>query len=282
MESLLIRAMKLLSPWTAGLLLAATLVHAAAPEWSLVWADEFDRGDRPDPTRWGFDQGGNGWGNNELQTYTARTNNARIEHGHLVVEARRERFTGADGKAREFTSARLTTKDRAAWTYGRIEARLRVPRGQGIWPAFWLLGADYDSAGWPRCGEIDVMENIGREPGEVHGTVHGPGYSGATGIGKAFKLSDGLAFADDFHLFAAEWTTNRIQWFVDGQPYFTVTPTNLPAGKTWVSDRPHFLLLNVAVGGRWPGSPDATTTFPQQMLVDYVRVYAPTNRVPPR
>ncbi len=164
----------------------------------------------------------------------------------------------------------------AAWTYGRLEARLQVPRGQGLWPAFWTLGVELDSVHWPACGEIDVLENIGREPHEVHGTLHGPGYSGGASVGQGFRLPGGRAFADDFHVFAVEWETNRIRWFVDGQPYFTATPASLPAGKTWVYDRPHFLLLNLAVGGNWPGNPDATTTFPQQLRVDYVRVYART------
>jgi len=247
---------------------------AQAQKWKLVWADEFTQpdGSAPDASKWGYDVGGNRWGNNELEYYTSRTNNARIEGGQLVIEARRENYRG-----KNYTSARLLTKGKWSWTYGRIEARIKVPRGQGLWPAFWMLGAKVDSVGWPTGGEVDIMENIGREPGTVHGTVHGPGYSGSGGIGGPFVLQGGAAFADDFHVFAIQWETNRIRWFVDNQPYFSVTPASLPAGAHWVFDAPQFLLLNVAVGGDWPGNPDATTTFPQRMLVDYVRVYAAIN-----
>lgn len=267
--------MRLLSSFMLlPVLLAA--VRAAGPDWSLVWADEFDSGTRPDPAKWVYDLGGGGWGNRELQTYTDRTNNIRIEAGSLVIEARAEQFTGTDGRTRDYTSARLKTKGKAAWTYGRIEARIQVPRGPGIWPAFWTLGTNQNSVGWPACGEIDIMEHIGREPTQVHGTIHGPGYSGGGGIGKAFALPDGKTFADDFHVFAVEWEPNRLRWFVDGQQYFEVTPTNLPPGTKWVFDAPQFVLLNLAVGGNWPGAPDATTTFPQRMRVDYVRVYART------
>ena len=241
--------------------------------WQLVWSDEFAQADgsSPSSSKWNYETGtgSGGWGNNELEYYTSRTNNARIEGGQLVIEARQESYGGSS-----YTSARLLTKGKWSWTYGRIEARIKIPRGQGIWPAFWMLGANIDSAKWPTCGEIDIMENIGREPTIVHGTIHGPGYSGGNGIGGPYSLPGGAAFADDFHLYAVEWTTNQIKWFVDGQQFFTVTPANLPGGTTWVFTQPEFLLLNVAVGGNWPGNPDGTTTFPQRMTVDYVRVYS--------
>ncbi|MFI9550049.1 RICIN domain-containing protein [Nonomuraea endophytica] len=156
--------------------------------------------------------------------------------------------------------------------YGRFEARLRVPRGQGIWPAFWMLGNDIGSVGWPNSGEIDIMENIGREPSTVHGTIHGPGYSGGAGIGAAYSISG--AFADAFHTFTVDWSPNLIIWYVDGNEYQRRTPASL-GGNRWVFDHPFFMIMNVAVGGHWPGYPDATTTFPQTMTVDYVRVYAP-------
>jgi len=247
------------------------------PGWNLVWADEFTQADGtpPDSTKWGYEVGGGGFGNNELEYYTSRTNNARIEGNQLVIEAKQESFGG-----RNYTSARLLTKGKWAWTYGRIEARIQIPRGQGLWPAFWMLGTNIDAVSWPTCGEIDIMENIGAEPGTVHGTIHGPGYSGGNGIGGPYTLPGGAAFADAFHIFAIEWETNRIRWYVDGQQYFTVTPANLPSGTTWVFTAPQFLLLNVAVGGNWPGSPNASTTFPQRMTVDYVRVYAATNAAP--
>lgn len=245
-------------------------VRAAGP-WTLVWSDEFNQpdGSPPAPTHWAFNLGGNGWGNNELQCYTARTNNARTEGGMLVIEARKEELLG-----KKYTSARLHSKDHWAGTYGRIEARMRIPRGQGLWPAFWMLGADFGTVRWPDCGEVDIMENIGREPGKVHGTLHGPGYSGGRGISGSVSLPTGQALADDFHVYAVEWEANRIRWFLDEKPYFTVTPADLPAGARWVFDKPHYLLLNLAVGGNWPGGPDATTTFPQRLYVDYVRVYA--------
>jgi beta-glucanase (GH16 family) len=258
---------------------ASVVTTHAVNAWTLVWTDEFQQADgsAPDSTKWAFDLGGNGWGNNELQTYTDRRVNSRIEGGKLILEAHKETFTGSDGIQRSHTSARLKTLGKASWQFGRVEARLKLPVGKGLWPAFWMLGTNFPTIGWPACGEIDIMEHIGREPSKIYGTVHGPGYSGSGGIGGSLTMSNGVAAADDFHLFAIEWETNRIRWFVDNQLYFTVTPASLPGGAQWVFDHNHFLLLNVAVGGNWPGSPDATTTFPQRMEVDYVRVYARTN-----
>jgi beta-glucanase (GH16 family) len=256
-------------------LLAFVTVCRGAEQWKLVWSDEFSgpNGSAPNPTIWVYDLGGNGWGNNELEAYTDRRANSRIEDGHLVIEARKEDFTGSDHRARNYTSARIKTLGKKSWTYGRIEARMKLPRGNGMWPAFWMMGDDVDKAGWPNCGEIDIMENVGKEPQTVQGTIHGPGYSGAGGIGKPFSLPDGKVFADEYHVYGIEWQTNQITWFVDGHEYFTVTPKQLPSGKKWVYDHPHFILLNLAVGGHWPGKPDETTRFPQSLLVDYVRVY---------
>ncbi len=262
----------------ASLLLTLFCVTAAVAQnavgWTLVWSDEFAQpdGSPPDSAKWTYDIGASGWGNNEWQYYTSRTNNARIENGQLIIEARKENYSGAN-----YTSARLKTQGKAAWRYGRIEARIKIPRGQGIWPAFWMLGTNITSVNWPNCGEIDILENIGKEPTNVYGTIHGPGYSGGASIGRSYSLPDNAAFADAFHIYAVEWTTNSIRWFLDGQQYFSASPASLPNGSTWVFTQPQFLLLNVAVGGNWPGYPDATTTFPQQMIVDWVRVYAPTN-----
>jgi beta-glucanase (GH16 family) len=249
--------------------LFATMAAADIPGWKLVWSDEFNGADgsAPDAAKWSYDTGGGGWGNNELQYYTDRRDNSRIEGGNLVIEARAETYGG-----RNHTSARLLTRNKASWTYGRIEARIRIPRGRGIWPAFWMLGNDIGSVGWPNCGEIDIMENIGSVPATLHGTIHGPGYSGSNGISGSTTLGGG-ALADDFHTYAIEWEENRIRWFLDGVPYLTATPASLPGGAAWVFDKPQFLLLNIAVGGNWPGNPDATTDFPQRMSVDYVRVY---------
>jgi len=256
--------------------LPAPPAASASGAWTLAWSDEFDgpAGARVDPTRWVTETGGHGWGNNELEYYTDRAENASLSgDGHLIIHARREHFVGADGVAREYTSARLKTQGRFEQTYGRFEARLQVPRGQGLWPAFWMLGADIGSVGWPRCGEIDIMENIGKEPATAHGTIHGPGYSGGDSIGGAYTLPGGQSLADGFHVFAVEWEPALIRFYVDGTLYQTRTPADLKAGQAWVFDHPFFLLLNVAVGGSWPGNPDATTVFPQAMRVDYVRVY---------
>ena len=253
----------------------ATASQATAPAWKLVWSDEFNgpNGSAVDASKWVSETGGGGWGNDELESYTARLENAVQENGNLVIKVLQEKYTGKDGVARDYTSARLKTLGRFSQTYGRFEARMKIPRGQGIWPAFWMLGVDIDKPGWPTCGEIDIMENIGKEPALVHGTIHGPGYSGANGIGSPFALPADQRFADDFHVFAVEWEPNAIRFYVDDHLYATRTPADLPKGTRWVYDHPFFLLLNVAVGGGWPGNPDATTVFPQTMLVDYVRLY---------
>jgi beta-glucanase (GH16 family) len=247
-----------------------------ATGWTLAWSDEFDgpSGALVDAGKWAFDVGGNGWGNQELEYYTDRPRNASLNgEGALAIQALSETYTGPDGVTREHTSARLKTQGKLDQAYGRFEARLKLPRGQGLWPAFWMLGNDIGALGWPRCGEIDVMESIGREPSTVHGTIHGPGYSGAGAIGAPFIFPGGARVADDFHVFAVEWEAAAIRWYVDGTLYQTRTPADLPAGQRWAFDHPFFLVLNVAVGGSWPGNPDASTVFPQTMLVDYVRVY---------
>lgn len=259
--------------------LLALAAPARAQGWKLTWADEFNgrTGAGIDEAKWTAETGGGGWGNRELQFYTARLRNASMDgRGSLAIRAYKETPPpGAEcwyGPCL-YTSARLITKRKFEQQYGRFEARLRLPAGQGLWPAFWMLGADIDRVGWPACGEIDIMENIGREPGTVHGTLHGPGYSGAQGVGAPYALPAGRRFADSFHTFAVEWEPRAIRWYVDGQLFQTRTPADLPAGARWVFDRPFFLILNVAVGGNWPGGPDATTSFPQTLLVDYVRVY---------
>jgi beta-glucanase (GH16 family) len=232
--------------------------------WKLIWHDEFD-GTAIDRTRWHVEDAYTGESNNEMEIYTDRPRNARVENGQLVIEAREEPLAGF-----RYTSGRLSTHGLHAWTYGRFEARIKLPYGQGIWPAFWLLGDDVPQNGWPECGEIDIMENIGRMPAAVRGTVHGPGYSRDDGVYADYFLPAGR-FADDFHVFAIEWEPDQIRWYVDGNLFSTLTPRDLPG--RWVFDHPHFLILNLAVGGFWPGYPDETTVFPQFMHVDYVRVY---------
>jgi beta-glucanase (GH16 family) len=255
----------------------ATLTSAFGQDFTEVWSDEFD-GPTIDLQNWTFDVGGGGWGNNELQYYTDRPENARIEYddngnGYLVIEARPERY-----RNRRYTSARLKTQGLHSWTYGRIEARIRIPYGQGLWPAFWMLGDNFSSVGWPDCGEIDIMENIGREPYTVHGTLHGPGYSGADGVGGAYDTTTPIA--EDFHVFKLEWEPEEIRWVMDSdQPFLTLTPSDVPG--PWVFDHRFFIILNVAVGGYWPGEPDATTVWPQRMEVDYVRIYQSSVEPPP-
>jgi beta-glucanase (GH16 family) len=228
----------------------------------VIWADEFDgpAGAPPDPRSWSYElgQGGNG----ELQRYTD-VNAALDGDGSLAITARAD-----------LTSARLVTKGRFAFTYGRVETRVRVPRGSGVWPAVWALGADIDEAGWPACGEIDVMEHVGQDPRRAFGTIHCPGHAHPHGFGGAVELGHDLA--DDFHVFAVEWHEQRIEWSLDGRAYHAATPADVPGG--WVFDHPFYLLVNLALGGDLGGELDAD--LPQTLLVDYVRVTSPTAPAP--
>jgi beta-glucanase (GH16 family) len=251
----------------------------APPGWELIWSDEFNAGDGsgPDATKWTYDLGGAGWGNHELETYTNRPDNVQIRGGHLVITARKESFTGTDGIARKYTSARLKTQRLFAQRYGRFEARIKIPAGEGMWPAFWMLGDDIETVHWPQCGEIDIMENIGKEKDAVHGSLHGPNPAATTADQTStFQLPTGQNFSDDFHVFAVEWDDTSIKFFVDANNYATMTKEQWPQGSPWVFDHPFFIILNLAVGGDWPGPPDASTQFPGEMLVDYVRVYQKT------
>ena len=238
--------------------------------WQLAWSDEFDgaAGATADSGKWVYEtgNGSGGWGNAELEYY--RSQNGVLDgNGNLVITAKQETVSGFN-----YTSSRLKTQGKVTLTYGHIESRIKLPYGQGVWPAFWLLGNDIGANAWPGCGEIDVMENIGNEPTKVHGTMHGPGYSGGAGPTATYTLPGGGKFADDFHVFAIEWEQNVVRWYVDGTLYSTKTPADIGSGNTWVYDKPFFILLNFAVGGQWPGNPDSTTVFPQTMTVDYVRV----------
>ena len=244
-----------------------------------VFKDEFNKplNSPVDSSKWTAEIGGGGWGNQELEYYTNSIENAYHDgQGNLVIKAVKLNpplnLNCWYGPC-QYTSARLITKGKFDRKYGRFEARIKIPRGQGLWGAFWLLGNNIDQVGWSTCGEVDIMENIGREPSIVHGTIHGPGYSGADGITSSYSLPNNQIFADDYHVYATEWSENKIQFFVDGVLYKTITPQDLPAGKTWVYDHPFFTILNLAVGGPWGGNPDATTVFPGEMKIDYVRVY---------
>jgi len=255
---------------TAAFVFALTAVRATDSGWKLVWSDEFNApdGGGADPAKWGFDLGGGGWGNGELEYYTDRTQNVFHENGCLIIKVIKEVYE----QWWEYTSGRIKTAGKFAWKYGRFEASIKLPHGQGIWPAFWMLGDDIETAGWPKCGEIDIMENIGKEPAIVHGTMHGPGYSGSFGLGAPFIFAQGKA-SDGFHVYAVAWEPEAIRWYVDGALYQTRTTAEMVNNMKWVFGHPFFIILNVAVGGYWPGKPDASTNFPQQMEVDYVRVY---------
>ncbi|MEM1001321.1 MAG: glycoside hydrolase family 16 protein [Bacteroidota bacterium] len=253
---------------------------------NLVMQDEFDVDGAPNPTMWTYDigdgtaQGMPGWGNNELQYYTDRPENVKVENGMLVLTAREELFEGSN-----YTSARITTQNLLEQQYGRFEARIRLPWGKGLWPAFWLLGNDCDQNPWPNCGEIDVMEFLGDEPTVVFGRVHGPGYNAGDSVSKEYQL-DGGRFDNEFHVFGVEWSPNIINFYVDDVLYQSITPQSIAedaedsisnsilenAGE-WVFNRPFYIILNIAVGGNLPGAPNEQTEFPQRMLVDYIRVY---------
>jgi beta-glucanase (GH16 family) len=247
----------------------------AAQKWTLVWSDEFNGADgsRPDPSKWVYDVGSERWGNNELECYTDRPENSVVRGGNLVIVARKENVKCAKGPDKNYTSARLTTFGRFSQTYGRFEARIKIPRGQGMWPAFWMLGEDISKVGWPASGEIDIMEVIGKDPSTAYGSLHGPGYNGNRGYRGEYRLPGKVEFADNFHVFAIEWEPDVVRFYVDDDLYATQTTKRLPPDGKWVFDHPFYIILNCAVGGDWPGSPDATTHFPQEMLVDYVRVY---------
>lgn len=245
---------------------------ADPPEgYELVWADEFD-GDEIDTTKWTYDIGGWGWGNGEAQYYSDRPENARVEQGLLVIEARQEQFEG-----KYYTSARMLTQGLGEFQYGVFEARIKVPEGAGTWPAFWMLGADFSrdddnpiDSNWPDVGEIDIMEHIGREPNLVFGTVHGPGYAGAGSLGKWNPQDEPIA--GEFHTYAVEWDETGIRWFYDGEEYWFIGPEGV-GEREWVFDAPFFMILNLALGGNLPGPIALDLEFPIYMYVDHVRVY---------
>ncbi len=237
---------------------------------NLVFQDEFDSGTL-NAGIWNYDLGignavsGDGWGNNELQYYTDRPENIRIENGVLQIIARQESYMGSG-----YTSARINTRGKFEQAYGRFEARMKMPWGQGMWPAFWLLGNDIDDVGWPQCGEIDIMEYIGQQPTKLLGSVHGPGYAGGNSVGKAYYLpSDRLD--NGFHIFGVEWGPNYINYYVDDVLYNQITPEDVPG--EWVYDHGFYIIMNLAVGGNFVGPPNAETVFPQTLEIDYVRVY---------
>ncbi len=259
-----------------------------APADVPLWSDDFNATvqSAPNPANWTFDTGDNGFGNQELETYCAygssdlpcdpaKPNSFVGTDGYLHIVARKDAKGG-------YTSARLKTQGLHSFLHGRIEARVKMPVGQGIWPTFWSLGDNYPTVDWPACGEMDIMETIGSTPSVNHGSIHGPGFTGVA-LGETYTLPAGK-LSDGFHIYGMIWTTKKVVYYFDdpANVYATFTPESLPRGATWPFDAgKQFLLLNVAVGGRWPGSPDDTTVFPQEMLVDYVRVWPTADQESP-
>ena len=238
------------------------------PGKSLVWDEEFS-GSTLDPNEWNYEigNGQGGWGNNELEYYTNSPNNVLVSNGNLIIEARKESINGFN-----YSSARLTTQSKKTFTYGRIDIRAKLPRGQGIWPALWMLGSNITAVGWPASGEIDIMENLGQDSSKVYGTLH-YGASPAThgSNGNSYMLN-GSYFSSKFHVFSMDWVQDTVKLYVDNNLMLTVKKSDV-GSSPYPFNQPFFFIFNVAVGGNWPGSPDGNTTFPQRMIVDYIRVF---------
>lgn len=256
---------------------------APTTTWVQVWSDEFDgpAGARIDSTKWSYDTGDGcaegicGWGNNEKESYTDAAENVALNgQGQLMIVARRAPagLACTYGPC-AYTSARITTRGKMLAAPGRVEARIKLPTGQGLWPAFWMLGYTSPLVRWPDCGELDIMENKGSQPSTTSSAVHGPGYSGQTPFAHANTLASGV-LSDDFHIFAVEWNSVAVQFFVDGNPHYWVTRDAIEGYGKSILDQPFFLMLNLAVGGHFDGDPQSDAIFPATMLVDYVRVYA--------
>ncbi len=235
-------------------------------DYTLMWNDEFT-GSVLDPNTYTHEQGDHGWGNEELQNYTNSPANSYLDEGKLIIEAKEI----SPGK---YTSARIVTKDKMEFNFGRVDIRAKVPTAQGIWPALWMLGGNFGDVGWPACGEIDIMELVGFEPNTVHGTAHyGPqGQAYSHNMGDKISLPGGAIFSEKFHVFSIVWEADRIKWYMDDQLFFSLWKGDIGT-DVWRFNQEFFFILNVAVGGKWPGYPDATTTFPQQMVIDYIRVF---------
>jgi beta-glucanase (GH16 family) len=256
----------------SGMATTATSDAAPARPMAATFTEDFNgpAGSAANSSRWNYETGDN-VNNHEREWYTSGAANGALDgQGHLVITAKKEGGHTCWYGPCQYTSSRLTTANKFSAQYGHVEARMQIPRGQGMWPAFWMLGTNIGQSGvgWPKCGEIDIMENVGFEPNTVHGTIHGPGYSGANGIGAAYN---GPVFADGFHTYAVDWSPNSIKWSVDGHVYETRTPADVH-GNQWVFNHPFYIILNLAVGGYWPGDPNGSTPFPARLVVDYVHV----------
>ena len=234
----------------------------------LVWSDEFNYKGLPDSTKWGFDVGGNGWGNNEAQFYTkADTNNAIVGKGFLSIIARKEKYEN-----KEYTSARMITKGKADWSFGRVDIRAKLPKGRGTWPAGWMLGSNINTVGWPQCGEIDIMEHVGYDPDTIVGSIHSTAYNHVKGTQKTKRIFIKNPYTE-FHIYGCEWNTEKMVFLLDGMPYLTI-PNEHKTEKEWPFNNPMFVILNVAVGGNWGGKKGIDESiFPVRMEVDYVRVF---------
>lgn len=268
--------------WAVMLVVMMWGSGALAAEWKLVWSDEFEGKGQPAAAKWGYEEGL--VRNNEAQYYTReRLENARVENGKLIIEARKERWrngqykAGSSGKKTskefaEYTSASLTTQGKESWTYGRVEVKAKVPRGRGVWPAIWMLGTNRGEVGWPKCGEIDIMEYVGFDENSIHGTVHTGKYNHMKGTAKGSKVTVEKPY-EGFHVYAVEWDKSRMDFFVDGKKYFTYENEGTGV-EAWPFDAPQYLILNLAIGGSWGGQKGIDESiFPQRMEIDYVRVY---------
>jgi len=252
-----------------ALLALAILASCSDPDRTLVWSDEFDLPGKPDITKWNYDIGSNnGWGNNELQYCTDSTTNVRVEDGLLIIEARKDSLKGFG-----YTSTRIISKQKGDWLYGRIEVKAKLPKGLGTWPAIWMLSTDWKYGGWPQSGEIDIMEHVGYDPGVIHGTIHTETYNHMKQTQKEGKIT--IADAEStFHVYAIDWSENKIDFFVDDTLYHTVTRDSKDTSNEWPFDQRFHLIMNIAVGGNWGGAKGIDDSiWPQRMEVDYVRVY---------
>ena len=248
-------------------------LQAAEP----AWRDEFNQplNSSPAAVTWSYDLGAGGWGNAELENYTATRENSFVADDPAATDGRVFVIRAVKTTQGGYTSARLKSTGKFSTQYGRLEARMKLPRGQGLWPAFWMLGENIATVNWPECGEIDILEVLGHQPGKLYGTAHGPGSGGHYATGSSMTLPNGASFSDAYHVFAIEWMPGRIDWWMDGTKYYSLKATDLASGNRWVMDvGPFFVILNLAVGGSWPGNPDGTTEFPAELRIDYVRYYA--------
>jgi beta-glucanase (GH16 family) len=259
---------------TAAPVVSTPAPSASAKEYTFsetpTWQDEFEYSGRPDPARWGYELGGSGWGNNELQNYTNNLENAQVQDGHLVITARKE-----SSGSRQFSSARLITKGKGDFLYGKIEVKAKLPMGVGTWPAIWMLATDshYGTQYWPDNGEIDIMEHVGFDPNNVHANIHTKAFNHSIGTNKGNEIVVPNA-STEFHVYSCEWKPESMAFAVDGKEYFRFERNSGYNWTQWPFDRKQFLLLNIAVGGNWGGQKGVDETiFPQSMVVDYVRVY---------